>query len=211
MENFLKRKDRFDFFESFESPLLNITFRLETVDFLPFCKANNFPPFHFFLFHLFKSLGQSENFRYRIYEGEVIKIDDYVASYTAMGPDSLFNYTRFVNSPDMEEFIRRSIDAKKEVETKTELVNTGVELTDRELKNYVFITSLPWLDFTAIEHPIYRHKSNDIPAIAWGKFTAKDGVLSMPFSVQAHHGFVDAVHIYQLSEKIRENIRLTVG
>ncbi len=211
MENFIKRKDRFEFFESFENPLLNITFRLETPDFLSYCKAHAFPPFHFFLFHLFQSLSQIDNFRYRIFQKQVIKIDDYVASYTAMGPDNLFNYTRFKNSSDLREFIRRSVEAKKEVETSHELKNTGVELPERELKNYVFITSLPWLDFTAIEHPVYKHKSADIPAIAWGKFTVKEGILSMPFAVQAHHGFVDAYHIHLLGEKIKANITNTIG
>lgn len=211
MENFNKRKDRFEFFESFENPLLNINFRLETPDFVSYCKSGALPPFHFFLFHLLQSLAQVENFRYRIYQKQVIKIDDFVASYTAMGPDNLFNYTRFKNTPDMREFIRRSVEAKKEVETDPALKNTGVELSERELKDYVFITSLPWLDFTAIEHPVYKYKSADIPSVAWGKFTVKDGKVSMPFAVQAHHGFVDAFHIYQLGETIKENIARTMG
>ena len=49
MHNFLKRKDRFEFFNSFENPLLNLTFKLETEDFLTYCKSHNLPPFHFFL------------------------------------------------------------------------------------------------------------------------------------------------------------------
>ena len=50
MENFEKRRDRFEFFEGFENPLLNLSFDLEVKDFRPFCKANNLPPFHFFLY-----------------------------------------------------------------------------------------------------------------------------------------------------------------
>lgn len=210
MENFKKRQDRFEFFESFENPLLNITFRLETPNFLKYCKETGLPPFHFFLYHLMKSLAEIENFRYRIYQKNVIMIDEFIASYTVMGPDDIFNYTRFKNSPDMHEFIKLSVAAKKEVEITRELVNTGIELSDREIKNYVFITSLPWLDFTSIQHPVFKFKSADIPSVAWGKFTVKDNKVSMPFSVQAHHGFVDAFHINQLALKISENIQKTV-
>lgn len=209
MKNFEKRRDRFDFFESFENPLLNLTFKLTTVDFLAYCKKHNHPPFHFFLYHLMKSLHESENFHYRIFQNEVIKIDKIIASYTAMGPENLFNYTRFEYSSEMREFIERSLTAKKEIENSTKLMNTGVELGEREIKNYVFITSIPWLDFTSIQHPVFKFKSADIPSIAWGKFSQTNNKVEMPFSVQAHHGFVDAFHIHELSERIKSNLEKT--
>ena len=53
MENFEKRRDRFELFDGMESPLLNLTFNLEVPDFRPYCKHHDLPPFHFFLFILF--------------------------------------------------------------------------------------------------------------------------------------------------------------
>jgi len=48
--------------------------------------------------------------------------------------------------------------------------------------------------------------SPDIPSLAWGRFKdAQDGTrgrLQLPFSVQAHHGFVDGFHIHQLAQQI---------
>lgn len=206
MKNFEKRRDRFEFFESFENPLLNLSFELEMKDFRPFCKANNLPVFHFYLYCLFQALNDVENFKYRIYEGEVIKIDELIGSYTIINEENLFNYTRFKTSPDMHEFIRNSVKSKEEVTTLA-LTNTGKELPVRELKNYVFITSIPWLKMTAIEHPVYKYKSADIPAIAWGKFTTlPNNQIMVPMSVQAHHGFVDAYHIHQLAEALKNKI-----
>ena len=216
MENFAKRKDRFDFFESFENPLLNITYKLETPDFLSFCKEEKIPVFHFFLFCIMKTLNQSDNFKYRYFNGEVIKIDEIYGSYTTINEENLFNYTRFEHSDELSIFIERSLASKEEAMKATGLINTGIELSPREMKNYVFITSLPWLEFTSIQHPVYKFKSADIPALAWGKFTkTEDGKITMPFSIQAHHGFIDGFHINEfgvvlnnvISEEIINNRR----
>lgn len=211
MEEFNKRLDRFKFFDSFENPLLNITFRLETEDFHTYCKQKNLPPFHFFLYHLIKSLHQIENFKYRIHDGKVIKIDKIFGSYTVKNAEDLFNYTRFEYTEDLNEFIKRSLASKVEGEASLALINTGLELTPREMKNYVFITSIPWLDFTSIQHPIYKFKSADIPAIAWGKFTKTPTGLNIPFSVQAHHGFVDAFHMHLLADSIKNSINSSMN
>lgn len=212
MYDFEKRRDRYNFFESFENPLINITFTLETPDFLTYCKTKSLPPFHFFLFCLMRSLERVEAFRYRHLDGEIIRIDEYYASYTVMNEDQSLNYTRFENTTDLKTFIERSLASKVEAENSRLLINTGIELKPRELKNYVFITSIPWLDFTSIQHPVYQFKSADIPSIAWGKFKKADGKVNFSLSVQAHHGFVDGYHIHllgkNLTEVINENLEI---
>ena len=207
MKNFEKRRDRFEFFESFENPLLNISFDFEVIDFRPYCKANNLPPFHFFLYCLFSSLNEIDNFKYRILDGKVFKVDQLIGSYTVLNEENNFNFTRFELSTNLDEFIKRSLESKEEAMMASGLIHTGLELTPREMKNYVFITSIPWLKMTAIEHPTYKYKSSDIPSIAWGKFGPMSGnQLSIPLSVQAHHGFVDAFHIHLLAETIKAKI-----
>lgn len=211
MKNFESRRDRFNFFESFEKPLLNMTFRLEVPNFLPLCKKKDLPPFHFFLFHVSKSLSETQNFRYRLHNGQVIMIERIVPSYTTMSVDNLFNYTHLEYTPDLQGFIQRSLSAKEEVANSRELKNVGFSDDPRLMKDYFFITSIPWLDFTAIEHPVYKFRSNDIPSIAWGKFQVKGDVIEMPFAVQAHHGFVDAYHIHLLAEAMKANIKETIA
>lgn len=207
MKNFDKRRDRFEFFESFENPLLNLCFDFEVDDFRIYCKANSIPPFHFFLFCLMGSLNEIDNFKYRIYQGKVIKIEELFGSYTVLNEENNFNFTRFKVSPVLSEFLASSLDAKRASEESLPLINTGTELSEREIKNYVFITSIPWLRLTSIEHPVYKIKSADIPSIAWGKFIPDGkGCLTIPLSVQAHHGFVDAYHINLFAEILKKKI-----
>lgn len=207
MKNFEKRRDRFEFFESFENPLLNLSFDLEVPDFRPYCKAMNIPPFHFFLFNLFSALNELDNFKYRIYQGKVFKVDELFGSYTVMNQENLFNYTKFKLSNDLHEFIKNSQVAKDEAGRSLPLINTGKDLPELEMKRFIFITSIPWLRLTSIEHPVFKYKSADIPSIAWGKFVSlNEKEMLIPFSVQAHHGFVDAYHIHQLAESIKSKI-----
>lgn len=212
MQNFEKRRDRFELFESMESPSVNITFKLELPDYRPYCKKHNLPSFHFFLYHLFKSLMMVENFRYRLYQKEVIKIDRLIPSYTVMNQHNVLNFTRFEHSEDLKTFIERSIAAREESTKAEKLLHSATEFSEREIKDYVFITCIPWLDFTSIQHPIARFKAADIPSIAWGKITeGNNGKIMMPFSVQAHHGFVDGYHIHLLAEQIKSELSKTIS
>ncbi len=207
MKNFEDRKDRFQFFESFENPLLNLTFKLEVPDFVTYCQQEKIPVFHFFLFHLFQATMKIDNFKYRIYQGEVIKIDQVIPSYTVLNKDGLFNYTRFEYSEKRETFIQRSLEAREVAMNSPKLINTGVDLDERSLKNYIFITSIPWLDFSSIQHPVFKFKSADIPSMAWGRFEkGSNGKITMPFSVQAHHGFVDGYHIHLLADGLKKEL-----
>ena len=207
MKNFEKRRDRFDFFSSFENPLINLSFDLELPDFRPYCKTRNLPIFHFFLHCVLNALSEVENFKYRIYQGEVIKVEEIAGAFTVTNDDNNLNYARVNICPDLDEFIGRSIQAKNEAEKQSELINTGKDLSERELKNNIYVTCFRWLRLAGIEHPIFRQKEADIPAIVWGKFSAPgDSQLTIPFSVQAHHGFVDGYHINLLVETIKSRV-----
>lgn len=207
MHNFEKRRDRYERFAAYEKPLVNLSFDMRVPDFRPWCKAQQLPPFHFFLYCVLDAIKGIDNFMYRVHEGEVIKIDEFWGSYTVVNHEQNVNYARFVISPDLREFVARSLEAKRIAEATSELSNTSEQLSERERKNNVHITCMPWLKLNSIEHPIFEHKSYDIPSLAWGKFgAAQDGSMDVPFSVQAHHGFVDGYHIHLLAQAIAARI-----
>ncbi|MYN41244.1 hypothetical protein GTP55_17920 [Duganella sp. FT109W] len=213
MQNFEKRRDRYNAFASFENPLVNLSFELEVPDFRPYCKQHGLPSFHFFLYHVLHAVKGIDNYLYRIYKGEVIKIEDFWASYTVLNQDENLNFARFVMTDDLNEFIARSVASAKEAEASTKLINTAEGLSEYEQRRNIYITCMPWLKLSAIEHPIYEHKSYDIPSLAWGRYSAPraDGRLSMTMAVQAHHGFIDGYHVHLLAEAISERIAQTLA
>jgi chloramphenicol O-acetyltransferase len=127
MKNFEIRRDRFEFFENFESPLLNLTIHLETPDFTGHCKRKNIPVFHFFLFCVMKSINELDHFKYRIVKGEVIKNEVINGSYTVLNEQNLFNYTFFNYSDDLQLFLAESLRARRVSTTTKELLNTAID------------------------------------------------------------------------------------
>jgi chloramphenicol O-acetyltransferase type A len=212
MENFEHRRDRYESFARFANPLVNLSMRLPLPDFRPWCRAQGVPPFHFLLYCLLTTLPTIPNFMYRIYRGEVIRIDEFLASYTVLNQDCNLNYACFTMSQDLHEFVRRSVQAGAVARASRKLTNTGADLSERQLRENFYVTCMPWLDLAAIEHPILRHSEADIPCIAWGKFgPPENGRMTLPFAVQAHHGFVDGYHIHLLGQALEARIAGLIG
>ena len=203
MNNFERRRDRFELFNSMESPAVNLSFTMELPDFRPWCKHQDLKPFHVLLCAVLRSILRIENFRYRIWEEEVICIDRLVPSFTVINQHNDLNFAQFDWTDDLREFVARSVAARDHAANMTELNQKYRTMTPRECKEQVFITCIPWLDFTSIQHPMASLGAPDIPSLAWGKFRdGAAGKLLVPFSVQAHHGFVDGFHIHQLGQQI---------
>jgi len=207
MDKFEFRRDRYESLRQYANPLLNLSVVARLPEFRHYCKERQLPPFHFLLYCLYMSVKDVDNFLYREFEGNVIKIDDFYGGYTVINLDNNLNYARFDMSTDRAEFISRSLAAGVEARATREFINTGRDLTPREQKNNVYTTCMPWLDMRAIEHPIYEYKSADIPLIAWGRYSDLDGdTMTVPFCVQAHHGFVDGYHVHLLLQRLGERI-----
>jgi len=203
MQHFERRRDRFDLFGRMDSPAVNLCFTMDLPDFRPWCKAQGLPPFHVLLCAVLRSVLAIPNFRYRVFEGEVIETDRLMPSFTVTNQHHDLNFALFDWSDDLREFVRRGVAARDQAGAMLELNNAYAGLSPRQVKDQVFITCIPWLDFTSIQHPAASLGAPDIPSLAWGKFKdGPNGRLALPFSVQAHHGFVDGYHIHQLAQHI---------
>jgi chloramphenicol O-acetyltransferase len=211
LENFDKRRDRFDLFSSMDSAAVNLCFPLELPDFRPWCKEQGLAPFHVLLCAVLRSVLKVENFRYRLLDGEVIRIDRLVPSFTVVNHNNDVNFAQFDWSDDLREFVARGSAAREEASRMTALNNDYRNMSPRQAKEQVFITCIPWLAFTSIQHPSASLAQPDIPSFAWGKFRdAPNGRLELPFSAQAHHGFVDGFHIHQLAQQIAAELEAII-
>jgi len=202
MQNFVRRRDRFDFFDRMDSPAVNLCFTLTVPEFRPWCKAQDLAPFHVMLCAVLRAVLKVENFRYRVVDGEVIRIDRLVPSFTVMNQHGDLNFAQFDWSDDVREFVARGVAAREAASSMTELNIKYRTMSPRDAKDQVFVTCMPWLDFTSIQHPMASLATPDIPSLAWGRFRAGPDGLQLPFSVQAHHGFVDGWHIHLLGRQI---------
>jgi len=74
------------------------------------------------------------------------------------------------------------------------------------LDDRFFLTHLPWLSFTGIQHP-YIPAYSSIPLISTGRSFCQDGKEMLPIAVQAHHALIDGVHIARLLERLADHCR----
>ncbi len=66
----------------------------------------------------------------------------------------------------------------------------------------LFLTSIPWVSFTGIMHPIHMHPVDSVPRFAWGKFFKENDRIMLPLSVQVHHALMDGFHVGRYYHKI---------
>lgn len=58
--------------------------------------------------------------------------------------------------------------------------------------------------YTHISHTNSGKKDNATPLFDWGKYYEKDGRILIPISIQAHHSFVDGIHIGQFVDALQK-------
>ena len=196
-----EREEMFHFFQGFDSPLLNITERLTIRNIKPELIEKNVSLFQYFVFCICKTLQEVENFNLRYDGNKIYKIQRLVPSYTVMRSNGIFNFCTFEFENNYKEFLAVSLKAKDIAEKSKSLIKD-----DLTHKDYVYMTCLPWTDFTSIQHPVGRFNDVTIPSIAFGKISVTNESLTFPISVQAHHGLVDGIHIAQFNTQLQQNL-----
>jgi chloramphenicol O-acetyltransferase type A len=108
---FESRRDRYELFRQYQNPLLNLSLVARLPEFRRYCQERELPPFHFLLYCFCMSVLEVDNFLYREFEGEVIRIDRLYAGYTVINQDNNLNFANFDAPADRAEFIARSLAA----------------------------------------------------------------------------------------------------
>ncbi|MGN0133089.1 MAG: CatA-like O-acetyltransferase, partial [Anaerotignum sp.] len=64
-------------------------------------------------------------------------------------------------------------------------------------------SALPWIAYAHISHTNSGKRDNATPLFDWGRYQEKDGKIILPVSVQAHHSFVDGIHVGQFADRLQ--------
>lgn len=143
-----------------------------------------------------KCANEIEEFRYRFLDGKVVLFDRIDTAFTYLNKETeLFKVVNVPMCDSMEEYVFLAL---KTAEKQKEYF-TG------PLGNDVFqFSPMPWVSYTHISHTNSGKKDNATPLFDWGRFYEKDGKILLPFSVQAHHSFVDGLHIGKLYKLVQK-------
>ena len=171
-------------FRNSVEPAFCVTFEADVTELKKYVKDNNISFTLAMVYAVCRCANQIEAFRYRFVDGKIVLFDNIDTAFTYLNKKT--NLFKVVNVPMMGDLKEYCINAKKIADEQEEYF----------MGNDVFQCSpMPWVTYTHISHTNSGKKDNATPLFDWGKYYVKDGRIMMPISVQAHHSFVDGIHI----------------
>ena len=183
-----------EIFRNSIEPAFCVTFEADVTAYKKYVKENNLSFTVAMVYAVCKCANEVEAFRYRFVEGKVVLFDKIDTAFTYLNKET--NLFKVVNVPMMDNIKEYCIRAK-------EIAEKQIEYFTGPLGNDVFQCSpMPWVKYTHISHTNSGKKDNATPLFDWGKYYERDGKLMMPISVQAHHSFVDGIHIGEFVEAL---------
>ena len=183
------RKAVFEFYRDFEYPQINVCVDIDVTATVQYLKEQSLSRFKTILWTICHASNSINEFKYRIRNGNVILHDVVHPSFTVLTRDNLFAFSRVEYTLNIRQFfgqVEKGIRASR--------ANPSLE-DEPGQDDFLYISCLPWIRFTSISHPVKLDAEDSIPRISWGKFDKDKGKISMPLSVQVHHGLADGYHL----------------
>lgn len=192
------RKDHYKYFKQLNYPHFNICANLDITRFYEYIRETESPFFISMLFTSTKAANGIKEFRFRIREDMVVEHENVSPSFTIMTEGDVFS---FCNVKFIDEFKDFKTNASIEINK----VKNDVSIEDEPGRDdLLYITSIPWVSFTSVTHPIQMNPVDSIPRISWGKYFEENGKIKLPLSVQVHHSLVDGIHVGQYFNTLQE-------
>lgn len=183
-------------FRNSVEPAFCVTFELDITNFLSRVKGEKLSFTMAMIYAVSKCANEIDEFRYRFVDGQVVLFDKIDTAFTYLNKETeLFKVVNVPMCDTLKEYVVLAEKVAKEQE----------EYFTGPLGNDVFqFSPMPWVPYTHISHTNSGKKDNATPLFDWGKYFERDGRIMLPFSVQAHHSFVDGLHIGKLYEAIQK-------
>ena len=188
----------------------NMTVPINVKNLLDFCHESGHKFYPSIIYLVTKVLNQMENFRmFRDAEGNLCVWDQVVPNYTIFHEDDkTFSDCWTGYSDDFETFYREITEDMEKGYKKR-----GIKVKAGQPANFYCISCVPWLDFTGYATVVPGGQPHLFPVLTYGKFTAHDGTLTLPFSLSISHAAVDGWHISQFFQGVQDlldTVELTV-
>lgn len=183
-------------FRNYLEPCFCVSLELDITNFLTRSKAEGYSFTLAMVYAVSKCANAIEAFRYRFLENHVVLFEQIDTAFTYLHAETeLFKVVNVPMCKTMREYVTLAAKTAKEQQD----YFTG------PLGNDVFqFSAMPWVSYTHISHTISGKKDSATPLFDWGKYLKRDGNVILPFSVQAHHSFVDGIHIGKLVNALQD-------
>lgn len=196
------RKEHFNFFKNFDDPFFGVTVN---VDFSTTYRQAKEAQASFFLYSLHKimqAVNETEAFRYRIEDDELVSYDVIHPTSTVGREDGTFSFSFFEYYRDTKIFVD---NAQEVVEKIKETTGLGLE-TSSDRNDIIHYSSVPWIQFTDMKHAVSFGNNTAIPKISTGKYFTEEQKIMLPVSITVNHAVMDGFHVALFLDKLKECI-----
>ena len=177
-------------------PAFCVTFEADITEFKKKVKEEGLSFTLAMVYAVCKCANEVEALRYRFLDGKVVLYERIDTAFTYLNKETgLFKVVNVPFINNLPEYVALALKTAEEQQ----------EYFTAPLGNDVFQCSpMPWVTYTHISHTNSGKKDNATPLFDWGKYYEKDERVLIPISIQAHHSFVDGIHIGQFVDALQK-------
>ena len=130
------------------------------------------------------AINAIDAFRMRL-DGEGVRLYERVhGSTTLLKDDDTVVFADLLFDADFGRFVASALPAIDAARAAPFALGQATEAA-------VYMTTIPWLNFTQFTHAMPGDPADSVPRLAFGKIVGG----SMPVAVEVHHGLVDGLHV----------------
>ncbi|ADV67469.1 chloramphenicol acetyltransferase [Deinococcus maricopensis] len=185
------RRQHYAFFRTLALPYFNLSANVDVTALHAAVKARgaSFTAASAYVLTRAANADAFPEFRQRLRGERVVQHDRVSCSVTVLGEGDLFGFCTLPYAPDFAAFAGEARARMARAKTQPSLEE------DAAADDLIFITNLPWVAFTSVQHPVPLGPADSFPRLATGRVTVQDGRRVMPLAVQGHHALMDGVHV----------------
>ena len=188
METWPRRK-HFEFFSALDHPHSGVCADVDLTAFYPAVKQRGHSITVAIVYVISRAANAVAEFRYRIRGSEVVEHEIVHPSTTILVAEDLFSFCTLDFVENFAEFAARAAERIAYVQENPTLEDEPGQ------DDLLYMTAVPWVRFTSVQHAMHLDPADSIPRFAWGKFVKEDDSLKMPLSVHKHHALIDGIHV----------------
>lgn len=194
------RRDHFEFFRSFAEPFFGVCCDISCGNTLHQCKESKKSFFISYLYRIMQAVNQTPALCLRLEGDHVYRYRRIDPAFTCMRKDNTFAFAYSDYIADESLFYQAVATEITRVET-----SKGLNPSNGH-EGVVHFSALPWLNFSSVSHARQFSTPDSCPKISVGKATDKNGTISMPVSIHAHHALVDGADLGQFFEHLQTSL-----
>lgn len=195
------RRQHLAYFSSLAYPYVGVTNNVDVTELVQFCRQQQHSFYLLFMHAAALAADGVPELRQRIRNGEVVEYSECPTSHTELLDNGTYAYCTLHHHMSLEAYLAQAESARTQCR-----LNGSIE-EDADSESMYFISTLPWLPYTALIQPVAGGGDSN-PRITWGRFQPDAvGRQQLPVTLLAHHGLVDGIHIARFYENLEKELQ----